>query len=134
MELVAKVRTFVDGFRDLTESIYPTLQQESTLRRGVQRINDVETLDLIADICEVDHPASADAASERSTVISSTPLQLRHIEQWTSDVVPEPERELADLELLTVTEPSAPNAHLRRRACSCGTSIECRFKSIDLAN
>lgn len=104
IELVAEVRAFVDGLQDLTQSLYPAVQQESTIRRRVQQINDVETLDLIADVCEFDHPTIADAASERSTIISSAPLHPLDIEQWTSDVVPGPEGELAELESLTVTE------------------------------
>ena len=104
IELVAEVRAFVDGLQDLTQSLYPAVRQESTIRRGVQQINDVETLDLIADVCEFDHPTIADAASERSTFISSAPLHPLNIEQWTEDVVPGPEDELAELESLTVTE------------------------------
>ena len=104
IELVAEVRAFVDGLQNLTQSLYPAVRQESTIRRCVQQISDVETLDLIADVCEFDHPTIADAASERSTIISSAPLHPLDIEQWTSDVVPGPESELLELEALTTTE------------------------------
>ena len=104
IELVAEVRAFVDGLQDLTQSLYPVVRQESTIRRGLQQVNDVETLDLIADVCEFDHPTIADVASERSTIVSSAPLHPLDIEQWTSDVVPGPGGELTELELLTVTE------------------------------
>lgn len=103
-ELIAEVKAFVDGLQDLTQSLHPAVRQESTVERGVQQINDVETLDLIADVCEIDHPTIADAASERSTMMSSLPLHLLDIEQWTSDVIPGPEGELAELESLTITE------------------------------
>ena len=61
IELIAEIRAFVDGLQHLTQPLYPAVRQESTIRRGVQQISNVETLDLIADVCEFDHPTIADS-------------------------------------------------------------------------
>jgi hypothetical protein len=104
VDLITEAREFIDSLQNITEPLHTAAQQENTIKRGVQYINNVETLNLVAEVCEVDHPAIFNAASEKSTVLSLTSLRQRDIEQWSSDVVAGPEAEVAELESLTVTE------------------------------
>ena len=102
--LLAELKAFIDGLQDITLPFLSKTHQENTIRCNLQHIDDVETLDLVAEVCEIDHPNISDAASERSTIMSLAPLRQRDIEQWTSSVVTGPEAELVELESLTVTE------------------------------
>jgi hypothetical protein len=103
MALVAELKAFIDGLHDLTKSTYSVDGQE-TMDQRVQQVDDAETLELIADICEGDYPSIADAASERSAILSFTTEPLWDIEQWNSDVVPGSQGQPCGLESLTLTE------------------------------
>lgn len=104
ISLVAEVKDFVDGLQNITKSLYPVAQQESRTRHGVQRISDVETLDLVTEVCKADHPAISDTASEKSEILSLTAVRIREIEQWTSELVTGLDPAIAEVESLTMTE------------------------------
>src|SRR5271156_5730219 len=78
--------------------------RRTTSKLGVQQINDVNTLDLLTEVCKVDHPAISDAASEKSKILSLPTTRRREIEQWRSKVVPKPDSATAEVESLTLTE------------------------------
>ncbi|KAK4945171.1 Peroxisomal membrane protein PAS20 [Elasticomyces elasticus] len=88
--LVAEVKDFVDALQNITQPSHngPS-QSETIVLHGIQRINDVETLDLVAETCASEHRVISDAASERSTSFSMTPERLEIIEDWTSGVIAE---------------------------------------------
>jgi hypothetical protein len=80
ISLIAEVKDFVDGLQNLTRSLYPVVHQENNIKLGVQQINDVNTLDLLAEVREVEHPAISDAASEKSEILSIPTTRRREIE------------------------------------------------------
>jgi hypothetical protein len=102
--LIAEVKNFVNGLQDLTRPVYPVVHQENNIKLGVQQINDVNTLNLLAEVCEVDHPVISDAASEKSEILSIPTTRRREIEQWRSKAAPKPDSAIAEVESLTLAE------------------------------
>ena len=104
MSLIADVKNFVDGLQDLTKSLYPVVHQEDYVKLGVLQIDGSGTLDLLAEVWEVDHPVISDAASEKSEILSLTTTRKWEIEQWTSKVASEPDPAILEVGSLTLTE------------------------------
>jgi hypothetical protein len=102
--LIADVKDFVDGLQDLIKSLYPVIHQENCIKPGARQIDDVDTLDLLTDVCEVDHPAISDAASEKSEILSLTTTRKWEVEQWTSKVISDLDPAIAEVESLTLTK------------------------------
>lgn len=104
MSSIADVKNFVDGLQDLTKSLYPVVHQEDYVKLGVLQIDGSDTLDLLAEVWEVDHPVISDAASEKSEILSLTTTRKWEIEQWTSKVASEPDPAILEVGSLTLTE------------------------------
>ena len=102
--MTTEVKDFVDGLHDITKSLYSVVHQKNAIRHAILRINDKDTLDLLTEACEVDHPAISDAASEKSEILSLTSQHAWEIDQSTSEVVGRPDAAIAAVETLTITE------------------------------
>ncbi|KAK4159786.1 prion-inhibition and propagation-domain-containing protein [Cladorrhinum sp. PSN259] len=86
-ELVAEVRTLVDALEHVTKGLVSLEQQEELVISQINNINDIETLELITEICEVDHPALSSAASIRAEVISMATARREEICCWIDDAM-----------------------------------------------
>lgn len=104
VSLVAEVKDFIDGLQDITKSLSTVVHQKNKMRHHMQRINDEETLNLVTEVCEVDHPGISDAASEKSEILSLATTCKHKIEQWKSEVDVEIDPAMSDIESLTMTE------------------------------
>jgi hypothetical protein len=104
--LIQEAKELIDGIQDVTKGLSSITQQDNMIKSHVMNIRDVETLDMVADVCEVDHPKISDAASTRADTISMATTHRNHIVEWTETVVSEESDDttVADMESLTVTE------------------------------
>ena len=53
------------------------------IKSHVMRITDEETLDMVSDVCEIDHHSIADAATARADTISMATTKRLDITDWT---------------------------------------------------
>jgi Prion-inhibition and propagation/GDP/GTP exchange factor Sec2p len=80
--LIADVRSFVDALQDITRPISTVARQEGMLRYGIQQINNVDTLEVIAEACQADYPDVSDAASIKMDVLTVATSRRLEIEVW----------------------------------------------------
>jgi hypothetical protein len=104
--LIQEVKELIDGLQDITERLSSTAQQDEAIYTRVMNIRDVDTLELVADVCEEDHPQIAYAASTRADSISMASTKCHRIAAWRSGIESEESdsTSIASLENLTVTE------------------------------
>lgn len=76
------------------------------IKTYVLRIDDEETLDIVSDVCEIDHPSIADAATARADTISMANTARLDVSDWTTTVDTESYNGWGglDVESLTITE------------------------------
>jgi hypothetical protein len=101
--LVSEARELIDGLQDITKSISSINTQTQATASRIQQITQPDTLQLIADVCEAEHPALSDAASIRLEIVSMAQTQRDAIEAWKDDIEP-PGDPFSEVESLTVTE------------------------------
>jgi hypothetical protein len=108
--LIQEAKLLIDGLQDITKDLASLRWQDQMIRSRILTINDSETLDMVAEVCEIDHPAISDAASTRAETISMTTTVHRGISEWTQEIEDEDADENPDamtieaMESLTVTE------------------------------
>jgi hypothetical protein len=108
--LIQEAKSLIDGLQDITKDLASLRRQDQIIRSRILTINDSETLDMVAEVCEVDHPAISDAASTRAETISMATTMHRGISEWTQEIEDEDADEDPDtmtieaMESLTVTE------------------------------
>ena len=102
--LVTEVKDFINGLQEITKSISTVAYQNSRMRDHIQRINDVETLSFVTEVCDVDHRDISDAASDRLEVLSLTPTRKHDMEQWMSEIDVSTDAAMSEIESLTTTE------------------------------
>jgi hypothetical protein len=56
------------------------------IRQRIARITNVQTLEMISEICEVDHPHLSDAASVRAETLSMPTSRRVDIEHWSGNI------------------------------------------------
>lgn len=84
--LVSEIKGFVDSLQDITKSSLPIVRQAGIVKKKIVKIDDAETLSLIAEVCSNDHPDIADAASSKADTISSNSFNERQVAAWSDDV------------------------------------------------
>ncbi|ERF73038.1 hypothetical protein EPUS_08602 [Endocarpon pusillum Z07020] len=84
--LVHEVKGLIDGLQDITKDLGSLVVQEQMIRSRILRINDVRTLDWVAEICESNHPAISDAASLKAESLSEASTFRRGIQHWKENV------------------------------------------------
>lgn len=104
--LIAEVKDLINGLQDITNSLVAVADQRGIMRKGIGNIKSVETLGLVAEVCENDHPDLSEAASMRADTISMATTTRQGIATWTEslNIGEDIDSGSADLESLTVTE------------------------------
>ncbi|KAI0202295.1 prion-inhibition and propagation-domain-containing protein [Astrocystis sublimbata] len=80
--LIEELRTLVDAVENVARDLITREQQQQLFISRINAISDVRTLNLITEVCEVDHPAFSDAASVRAGVISFTTTHKADLVDW----------------------------------------------------
>lgn len=84
-ELISELQTMVDAVRNVTKELVSHKQQEQLVISRINNINDARTLELLTQVCEVDHPALSNAASVRAEVLSLSTNRVAEIVNWIDD-------------------------------------------------
>ena len=103
-ELVSHIKELVDGLQEITKSMAPIVLQESAMTKRITTITDVDTLQLVSEICEEDHAAFSRAASLKSEILSMSDTDRLKIEAWLADETPLLDPETIDLENMNLPE------------------------------
>lgn len=103
--LIGEVKDLIDGVQDITKGLASIAKQDHMIESHVMRITDEETLDMVSDVCEIDHPSIADAATARADTISIATTKRLDITDWTTAVQVDTEQsdEIADLDVESLT-------------------------------
>ena len=104
--LISEVRDLVDTVEKLTKDIVSQAQQEHFMVSRINAISDLRTLNMVTEVCEQDHPAYSDAASNRADVVSMTTTRRGDVAVWVEqvDIGGAASDDSEDLESLDVTE------------------------------
>lgn len=94
----------IDGLKDITSYVATSAKQEKMMERGILNIKSVGVLEVISEICEVNHPNLSSVVSEFVNTISSGNSEAVAIEAWSSNVEAVVDCEIADVESLSITE------------------------------
>jgi hypothetical protein len=84
--LISDAKDLIDGLQEITKGVASKPTQNRAMMSRIQMISDQETLSLISEICEEDHPTFSDAASCRIDAISMAPTKFNDIAEWNSHV------------------------------------------------
>ena len=84
--LISEAKALIDGLQDVTKNLTSLAGQDRILRSRITTINDVGTLDMVAEVCEKDHPRISDAASTKADAISLSTTFKRDISNWADDI------------------------------------------------
>jgi hypothetical protein len=104
--LINEVKDLINALQDITKSVATAADQNLMMRKGISDIRNVETLELVAEVCEVDYQDLSDAASMRAETVSMATTVRNGIAAWTDsvDAGNAIDVESEDLESLTITE------------------------------
>ncbi|KAF2965211.1 hypothetical protein GQX73_g8361 [Xylaria multiplex] len=80
--LIEELRTLVDAVENVTRDLVTREQQQQRFISRINAISDIRTLNLLTEVCEIDHPAFSDAASIRAEVISLTTTHKADVTDW----------------------------------------------------
>jgi Prion-inhibition and propagation len=102
---ISEVKELIDGLKDITSSVSSIAGQERMIRQRIARITNVQTLEMISEICEVDHPRLSNAASVRADALSMPTSKRVDIEHWSGNIDEVTVLDVVgDVEGLSVTE------------------------------
>ena len=87
-ELVAQIKELVDGLQEITKSIAPIARQESSMINHITTIGDFNTLHLVSEACEEDHPSYSHAATLKSEMVSMSDTRRTEMEAWLAEEKP----------------------------------------------
>jgi len=111
---ISEVKEWIDRLKDITCSISSKAGQEQMIRQRIAKITNIETLEMISEVCEADHPVLSDAASVRAETLSMPTSKRVDIERWSGDICEVTELTVVeDVESLSVTELKHQNLRLR---------------------
>jgi hypothetical protein len=80
--LIEEVKNLVDGLRDITKPIFTVARQEGMIKYAIQQIRNLDTLEILSEVCQEDHPDISDAASVKMdvlTIATSRRLEIRSV-------------------------------------------------------
>ncbi|KAH8659325.1 prion-inhibition and propagation-domain-containing protein [Tricladium varicosporioides] len=103
-DLITQIKEMVDGLQEITKTIAPIRVQESVMTDRITTIIDVDTLHLVSEACETDHPKLSQIASLLSEALSMSDTKRRETEAWLADASPLPDPTVACLEDMTLPE------------------------------
>ena len=117
MALISEVQGLVDTVEKLTKDIVSQAQQEQFMVSRINAISDLRTLNMVTEVCEQDHPAYSDAASNRADVVSMTTTHRGDVQDWMAQVEVEgaASDDSDDMESWNVTELKRRYLALRKR-------------------
>ncbi|KAL7783146.1 prion-inhibition and propagation domain-containing protein [Trichoderma afarasin] len=81
-DLIVEVRELVDGVEKVTKDLVGREQQQDLVISRINTINDIRTLNMLSEACELDYPAISDATSIRADTISMVSTQKGKIIGW----------------------------------------------------
>src|SRR5215469_727963 len=84
--LISEVKDLIDGLQDITKDVATLEGQDRIIRSRITTIDDVETLDMVAEVCEKDHPRFSDAASTKAEAISLSTTFKHNIFDWVNTI------------------------------------------------
>lgn len=103
-ELVSEIKELVDGLQEVTKSIAPIILQESAMTNRITTITEVDTLQLVSEACEEDHPIFSHAASLKSEILSMPDTRRAEIEAWLADETTLLDPDMTELENMDMPE------------------------------
>ncbi|KAI1109768.1 prion-inhibition and propagation-domain-containing protein [Nemania sp. NC0429] len=95
--LIEELRTLVDAVENVTRDIVTREQQNQLFISRLNTISDVRTLNMLTEVCEVDHPAFSDAASVRAEVISFSTTRKGDVSDWINNVTSDSDERQTEL-------------------------------------
>ncbi|OPB46928.1 hypothetical protein A0O28_0070520 [Trichoderma guizhouense] len=81
-DLIIELRELVDGVEKVTKDLVDREQQQDLIISRINTINDIRTLNMLSEACEMDYPAISDATSIRADTISMVSTQQGKIIGW----------------------------------------------------
>jgi Prion-inhibition and propagation len=87
--LIKEAKDLIDGVQDMTKNLASKRQQERVMTSRIITIHDQETLSMISEVCDSDHPAFSDAASCRHDALSMAPSRQQEVSNWIDHTEPE---------------------------------------------
>ncbi|KAM6486100.1 prion-inhibition and propagation-domain-containing protein [Trichoderma sp. SZMC 28011] len=81
-DLIIELRELVDGVEKVTKDLVGREQQQDLIISRINTINDIRTLNMLSEACEMDYPAISDATSIRADTISMVSTQQGKIIGW----------------------------------------------------
>ncbi|KAH0526562.1 hypothetical protein TsFJ059_009865 [Trichoderma semiorbis] len=81
-DLIVELRELVDGVEKVTKDLVGREQQQDLVISQINTINDIRTLNMLGEACEMDYPAISDATSIRADTISMVSTQQGKIIGW----------------------------------------------------
>ena len=80
--LIEEVKILIDGLQDITKPIFTVARQEGMMRFAIQQIRNLDTLEIVSEVCQRDHPDISDAASVKMDVLTIATSRRLEIEDW----------------------------------------------------
>jgi hypothetical protein len=100
---VTEIKELVDGLLHITKPLVPLSRQEDAMKRGIERINDAETLDMVSEVCQNDHSELSKVALARAEAISLASTNRWKIERWDCRTEGVELEEMVEIESFNIT-------------------------------
>lgn len=100
-DFVMEVKALVDSLLHVSSTVTSRARQEEMMEQGIANVRDVVTLELLSEVCELEHPDLSEIALVRADLISRASTQELDIEQRPSSIA---ELKLDDIESMNITE------------------------------
>ena len=84
--LLVELKDLVDGLQDITERLISITRLESMMRKAIRSIKNVDTLTLVSEVTQEDHPDLSVAASNKAETVSMPASTWQEIANWTKGV------------------------------------------------
>jgi hypothetical protein len=69
-DFVIEVKALVDSLLHISSTVTSRARQEEMMKQGISNVRDVVTLELLSEVCELEHPDLSELASARADLIS----------------------------------------------------------------
>lgn len=85
MELIVEVKDLVDGIQCITEPLVTSAKQTGVMISAIQQIQNLNTLEIVSEVCHQDHPGLSDAASSRLDILTIGTSKVAEIGKWVDE-------------------------------------------------